>query len=355
MCVLPPGKLGWDAIKDSWGVRLWDIFPTCQISDIAGNGADLTVLIDGAYGASIEWSKYRNFPVKAQMTGDSCALCVSLALLTPSRASQKVEFFMRMTMWRFIGEIAAQSAFVWLLLGIYIAIDSRGFLSLAAVYVIFFVLAGIAMSVLPHAMFSKYRGKFWSTQAVLYGMEGVPEIAWLERQLLGFSEGRLTWSPHGSTLSQHKVKEGRGEMLDGECEALAPLLGSENAPNTPGSGWGRSTLSDDGMRVFTLVDTSAMTVTAFRAKHPPTVAHVLYVHNVPPAFTNIKLANRKLTSQGSRRRDALCSYNHWTQTFHQETIVRMPTKVLDRMDRVDKSRFSLKSLSDHVGNKEAKE
>lgn len=63
MCVLPPGKLGWDAVQDSWGVRLWDIFPTCQISDIAGNGADQTVLIDGAYGASIEWSKYRIFPV----------------------------------------------------------------------------------------------------------------------------------------------------------------------------------------------------------------------------------------------------------------------------------------------------
>lgn len=50
------------------------------------------------------------------------------------------------------------------------------------------------------------------------------------------------------------------------------------------------------------------------------------------------------------RRAALCSYNHWTQTFHRETIVRMPTKVLDRMDRVDKSSFSLRSLSDRAGD-----
>lgn len=150
--------------------------------------------------------------------------------------------------------------------------------SLIALPVIFFILAFIAMAVLPHAMFSKFRGKFWSTQAVLYGLEGVPDIAWLERQLFGFSEGRLTWSPHGSTLSQHKAKEGSGEKLDGECEALQPLLENEKAPRFSGD-HGDSPLSDgehdDGTRIFTLVDTYAMTVTAFRARHPPTVALVL--------------------------------------------------------------------------------
>lgn len=64
MCVLPPGKYGevpWYRIRDSWGVRLWDIFPTCQVSGITGGNTDQTVLIDGAYGASIEWSKYHMF------------------------------------------------------------------------------------------------------------------------------------------------------------------------------------------------------------------------------------------------------------------------------------------------------
>jgi len=41
------------------------------------------------------------------------------------------------------------------------------------------------------------------------------------------------------------------------------------------------------------------------------------------------------------RRTLLCSYDYRTQTFHKETVVRMPTKVLDRMDRVDKFRFSM--------------
>lgn len=219
---------------------------------------------------------------------------------------KKVEFLKRRTLWRYFGEIAAQAAFVWLLTAIVtVAViapmtgsrteEYNGFTyssssgassSLIALPVIFFLLAFSAMAVLPHAMFSKYRGKFWSTQAVLYGMEGVPDIVWLERQLFGFSEGRLTWSPHGSTLSQHRAKEGSGARLEGECEALAPLLGNEKiSPDSPGDREESSLVTDDGTRIFTLVDTYAMTVTAFRAKHPPTVALVLYVPlpNISPS------------------------------------------------------------------------
>lgn len=182
--------------------------------------------------------------------------------------------------------MAAQFAIVWLLTAISTVAALRGNPSGAGVYAIFFIFAGLSMAVLPHAMLSKYRGKFWSTQAVLYGMEGVPDVAWLERKLFGFSEGRLTWSPHGSTLSQHKVKEGAGEMLDAECEALEPLLGDKTPHKSPGgSEGGESTLSDDGTRIFTLVDTYAMTVNAFRAKHPPTVALVLYVF-FPPSWSS---------------------------------------------------------------------
>ncbi|CAN8099553.1 unnamed protein product [Discula destructiva] len=315
MCVLPPGPRGevpWFRIRDAWGVRLWDIFPTCQVSGIAGGDADQTVLIDGAYGASIEW-----------------------------RRLKKVEFLKRRTAWRTAGELAAQAALVWLITaivsiavieGVYNASSVEysgsyykrssygGTSSLIALPIVFFILAFAAMAVLPYAMFSKYRGKFWSTQAVLFGLEGMPDIDWLERQLFGFSEGRLTWSPHGSTLSQHRMKEGSGEVLEGECEALKPLLEDDKQRDLSQADGERG----DDMRVFTLVDTYAMTVTAFRASHPPTVALVL-------------------GHEGGMRRAALCSYNHKTQTFHRETVVRMPTKVLDRMDRVDRFRFSLES------------
>jgi hypothetical protein len=44
------------------------------------------------------------------------------------------------------------------------------------------------------------------------------------------------------------------------------------------------------------------------------------------------------------RRVLLCSYDYKTQTFHRETVIRMPTKVLDRMDRVHKFRFSMANM-----------
>ncbi len=53
------------------------------------------------------------------------------------------------------------------------------------------------------------------------------------------------------------------------------------------------------------------------------------------------------------RRALLCSYDYKTQTFHRETAIRMSTKVLDRMDRVDKFRFSMANMplpaSENVG------
>ena len=68
-----------------------------------------------------------------------------------------------------------------------------------------------------------------------------------------------------------------------------------------------------------------MTATVIRAVHPPTTALVC-------------------GQEGGMRRVLLCSYDYTTQTFHRETVIRMPTKVLDRMDRVDRFRFSMANM-----------
>lgn len=44
----------WHSIEDAWGARLWHIEPKCQIAAIAD---DQTVVLDGAYGATIQWNK----------------------------------------------------------------------------------------------------------------------------------------------------------------------------------------------------------------------------------------------------------------------------------------------------------
>jgi hypothetical protein len=57
MCFLPKTQdQHWAAVSDAYGVKLWDIYPTCQIAGICD---DDTVLVDGAFGATIHWDKFQ--------------------------------------------------------------------------------------------------------------------------------------------------------------------------------------------------------------------------------------------------------------------------------------------------------
>lgn len=182
--------------------------------------------------------------------------------------------------------MASQNAIAWLAMDIIVFVlmltamkedsSSPAFYFFLAIFVILLVITIILIAILPYAMFAQYRGKFWSTQAMLYGLEGVPKLDWLERQLFGFNEGRLTWSPHGSTLSQHRAKEGSRERLDDECEPMQPRFSDYMQTMREQSNLSSPKSShDDKKRVFTIVDTYAMTITVIRAIHPPTVALVL--------------------------------------------------------------------------------
>jgi hypothetical protein len=57
MCILPQQTAQhWSSVSDAFGVNLWDIYPTCQIAGVCEND---TVLVDGAFGATIHWDKFR--------------------------------------------------------------------------------------------------------------------------------------------------------------------------------------------------------------------------------------------------------------------------------------------------------
>ncbi|KAI1368395.1 hypothetical protein F5Y08DRAFT_355072 [Xylaria arbuscula] len=302
ICTLPECQgEPWYVIKDFWGVQLWDIEPTVQVSAIA---SDQTVILDGAFGASISWEQ-----------------------LTP------VGFLKRETILRSIGSFIVRFAPGWLIISIFLLVSYgqpirsynlvTGHIThkvnpLVAAGIVFFIIAFAAVASLPYVMMSLYSGKFWSTQALLFGLEGQADLEWLELQLFGFTQGRLRWSTWSSTQSLHRSKPttGGAKYIDGEVEELKPTatpLRNKNPDTT------------DVERVFTIVDTYSMTATLIRAVHPPTTALVC-------------------GQEGGMRRVLLCSYDYSTQTFHRETVVRMPTKVLDRMDRVDRFRFSMANM-----------
>ena len=46
-------------------------------------------------------------------------------------------------------------------------------------------------------------------------------------------------------------------------------------------------------------------------------------------------------SEGGMQRAIGCSYDWTTQTMHRETILRMPTESLNRMDRVSRFRLGI--------------
>ncbi|KAJ2998825.1 hypothetical protein NUW58_g209 [Xylaria curta] len=288
ICTLPRRRgEPWHKLEDFWGAKLWDIEPTVQVSAIA---SDQTVVLDGGFGATIDWSR-----------------------LT------KVGFLKRKTIWRIIGESIARLAPIWLIISItLLASVSQPSLRNSPILplgIIFFIVAFSTVAILPYAMLSLYSGKFWSTQALLIGLEGHADIEWLEIQLFGFAQGRLQWSAWGSTQSLHRPRPTADDTMwtEGEVEALEPHdTELENA----------DPMSKSRARLFTIVDTYSMTASLVWADHPPTAALVC-------------------GQEGGMRRVLLCSYDYNTQSFHRETVIRMPTKVLDRMDRVDKFRFSI--------------
>jgi hypothetical protein len=309
ICVLPPKRgQDWVKIEDYWKVKLWDIYPICQVSAIAD---EKSIILDGAYGASITWDRL-----------------------------EKVAYIKRQIVWRIVVDFAIRLGPVWFLIGIITLAENQkekipGFSTVNSTLltgIVFFIFGLVIFFITPWWLYRKYTGKFESTQALFYGIEGEIDLETLEKALFGFNANRLKWSPYGSTLSRHHRRSHGKVLEDGECEGdvpsteelpLAVSARGEHVENQ------RPNLNSiDEETIFTLVDTYSLTVTRFRAVRPPSVVLIC-------------------GHEGGMQRALLCSYNYRSQTFHRETILRMKTLVLDRMQRVDKFRFAMDGLPLH--------
>ena len=284
ICMLPQDRQGdWSAMDDAWQVKLWDIYPSCQI---AGVGDDDTVLLDGAFGATIRWDSFA-----------------------------RVAFTNRETWIRLICRFLLRGTPLWFANGVLLTYLSKGIpSSLLAAGVIFLILALITILLSPLLVTHIYGGKLWSTQPWLFGFEGYLDLSTIETKIFGFPQDRLSWSPFGSPLSRHE--ENRGE-----CEGVDPVTTDPDVRTLTH----RAAASHEfpAPKVFTLVDTYTMTVTMFEAERPPVVALLC-------------------GSEGGMQRAVLCSYDWTTQTLYRESVLRMETRVLEKMSRVGKLRFGLK-------------
>lgn len=331
----------WHYQKDFWGSNLWDIQPKCQVAGIAD---DETVILDGAYGATIRWNAS-----KVVLLGRIASPSGSLAILDANDTQLSVEpvpFVTRRTWRRTLSQ--------WLLRGNSLHLAIATFFAFGFAFNVFnanaqakrvkaendrmtqlglspsttdppgaspLQIGGLVLSIFelmvttgillaaPALILNFYVGKFWDTQASFVGMEGVPsDLGTIEAYLFGCNHGRLSWSAAGSALSRHRESAADEK---GACIGLPPRPRCDAGE------------SGDALRPFTVVDTFSMTATAFRAARPPTAVIVC-------------------GQEGGMQRAALCSYDWKRNTFSREQVIRLQTSVLDRMSRMDRFRFSFK-------------
>lgn len=281
ICVLPKDPKGdWSAMDDSWDVKLWDIYPSSQI---AGIGEDDTVLIDGAFGAAIRWDSFA-----------------------------KVATTTRETWTRLISRILVRGTPLWFFNGILLVSVGGG--STKAAGAIFLVMALITILLSPILITHIYSGKLWSTQPWLFGFEGYLDLETIECKVFGFAQDRLSWSPFGSPLSRHRE-------VGGECEGQDPVATDPAIRALVDRAETNNFYPEP--KVFTLVDTNTMTVTMIEAARPPVMALLC-------------------GSEGGMQRAVLCSYDWKGQTLFRESVVRMETRVLEKMSRVGKVRFGMR-------------
>ena len=288
VCIQPKTPLGdWDDMEDAWDAKLWDIIPHCQV---AGIGPGDTVILDGAYGASIRWKGFKT-----------------------------VRFAERTSWKRTFAQFAIHGAPAYFLAGI----------SLVALYPLVPSLAGfgaflltcslIVILMFPYLVRLLYIGKSWGAQPWFFGFEGYMDLETIESHIFGSRITRLRWSPAGSPISKHV------RNANGECVGIDPTTDPEVRAMVDQAMAG--TFGD--LKVFTLVDTATMTVTMFRAVRPPVAMLVC-------------------GAEGGMQRTVMASYDWKNQTLYREAVIRMETPSLRLLTRMNRFRFGFKREVDEV-------
>lgn len=92
----------------------------------------------------------------------------------------------------------------------------------------------------PYLLKDLFYGKFWSTQARFYGIEGYYEIAKFEEQLFGINHGRLRW-PSNATMHSDAILVDDGLNSEGKNPHLLERLPKRDAEGRSCSHWSTPT------------------------------------------------------------------------------------------------------------------
>jgi hypothetical protein len=266
--------------KDQYDTQLWDIDPLCRVVGIGDDPS--SIVLDGCRAIPIQWNKFPRLCLETQR----------------SKAGEQGEKSK---------SIAAEKAAAILVATTNLCLGYL-FLSLPTLFwskfatnilmIISFALSHIVAIILLLDMRSLFGGAKVVSPPKLVAFEGTMAIEELETKILGFDKQRLSYEPSSTpfNLCYRHTDERIGiepPWITDPEKAASPQV----AP---------------GHRLFTLVDTGNLTVSIFQAVDPPTVALLAGL-------------------EGGMMRVVLCSWDLHHDCLVKESVVRLPSKLLDRV------------------------
>lgn len=377
ICLLPEAPdQNWELMTDQYKASLWDIYPETQVCGIGEND---TVVVDNAKGAQIQWSGFTEVRLLRNLTTKRMIFLYLVvysplfffigAFLVGATDRRKWE-----TSYNFGSANAERRPNPIYQAGVGIMVVTLFLFIIPAPYFIWNLYAGKIWSSEPC---------FFGIEGYL-PIERIEERLFGP---LGEKDRRLRWSAWGSPLSRHREgipQHERAvqykytdtdtdpdpspndlnqqstpllpkppppapeihdvsslptypvETIDPTtpCSLCLPAFTGHNPnhPPTPhhcaahptvASLRGMSHSAMGALKVFTLVDTFAMTVTLFYAARPPTV---LVVGG----------------SEGGMKRAMACSLDVATGALCRETVLRLPSQSVDCMERLPRVRLGLR-------------
>ncbi|KAH9990065.1 hypothetical protein F4779DRAFT_610163 [Xylariaceae sp. FL0662B] len=296
LCVSPPkADVPWYDITDRWRAKIREITPACEVTGIMSPD---TILVDGAYGASIEWDRLDPIPIKLRMPsatvmpffGAQPPVWQHAAVETQSRWKNTLLFF-------FIVAITIPLiAKVDLWCTTFVSLLGFGRLNNMGILTMVIALEGaaaIAALYISWVVFCLRSKDVSLDDARFIGVEGHVNVQTVERYLLCFSAGVFT-----------------------EVQAIEDYTDLEDESEI-----GKQHMTQNGF-IFTLIDTATATISRFRARKPPVAIFICGQH-------------------GGMHRALLCSYDAFNNKFIRETVLRIDSQVTEKMGRVSKFRLSL--------------
>ncbi|KAK5146924.1 hypothetical protein BJ546DRAFT_1064284 [Cryomyces antarcticus] len=289
--------------RDQYNSQLWDIEPLCQV---AGVGEDKELILDACRAISIRWKAFPQIEHKRsagfrKLLAELAALGLGLIARYAYRWSNNQTLVDAPPPDADVAQIAND------------VFEDQSLVVFGAFCLLGSFLLALAA---PASVRRLYGGRVMQSAPWLVGFEGVMPIDSLEKTIFGNDDDdRLTYEPSSTVFAEREgvqcvdLAKHPNVAHPRFSERIWKELAWVRCPGAAGDP--RVSRLPKGHRLFTLVDTGALTVSIFSAVRPPSVA---------------LLCGR----EGGMLRTVLCHYERSNNCLYKETVARTDSMTLNQ-------------------------